>query len=118
MKQLKAKVKMDIMKKNILHTLVSFALIVLAASCSKNEVITPDVDNEDGISFSASGADTRGLINRTDLLTEGSKVKVHDDLSGFTGKLDGVQKKADDVTAYIDDAIVYGSSRRTMQSRA
>lgn len=101
---------MDIMKKNILHTLVSFALIVLAASCSKNEVITPDVDNEDGISFSASGADTRGLINRTDLLTEGSKVKVHDDLSGFTGKLDGVQKKADDVTAYIDDAIVYGSS--------
>ncbi len=100
---------MDIMKKNILHTLVSFALIVLAASCSKNEVITPDVDNEDGISFSASGADTRGLINRTDLLTEGSKVKVHDDLSGFTGKLDGVQKKADDVTAYIDDAIVYGN---------
>lgn len=84
-------------------------MMILVASCSKNEVIAPDDVRRDGISFSASGADTRALINRADLLTDGSKVKVHDDLFGFTGKLDGVQKNAGDVTAYIDDAIVYGN---------
>ena len=105
----KAEIKMMIMKKNIIHATLAAAMMILVASCSKNEVIAPDDVRRDGISFSASGADTRALINRADLLTDGSKVKVHDDLFGFTGKLDGVQKNAGDVTAYIDDAIVYGN---------
>ena len=105
----KAEIKMMIMKKNIIHATLAAAMMILVASCSKNEVIAPDDVRRDGISFSASGADTRALINRADLLTDGSKVKVHDDLFGFTGKLDGVQKNAEDVTAYIDDAIVYGN---------
>ena len=91
-------------------------MMILVASCSKNEVIAPDDVRRDGISFSASGADTRALINRADLLTDGSKVKVHDDLFGFTGKLDGVQKNAGDVTAYIDDAIVYGNGGWSYES--
>ena len=109
MKSSKAEIKMMIMKKNIIHATLVAAMMVFFASCSKNEVIAPDDVREDGISFSASGADTRALINRADLLTDSSEVKVHDDLFGFTGKLDGVQKNAEDVTAYIDDAIVYGN---------
>lgn len=109
MNQSKVEIKMMIMKKNIINSTLVAAMMVFFASCSKNEVIAPYDVREDGISFSASGADTRALINRADLLTEGSEVKVHDDLFGFTGKLDGVQKNAEDVTAYIDDAIVYGN---------
>lgn len=112
----KAEIKMMIMKKNIIHATLAAAMMILVASCSKNEVIAPDDVRRDGISFSASGADTRALINRADLLTDGSKVKVHDDLFGFTGKLDGVQKNAGDVTAYIDDAIVYGNGGWSYES--
>lgn len=112
----KAEIKMMIMKKNIIHATLAAAMMILVASCSKNEVIAPDDVRRDGISFSASGADTRALINRADLLTNGSKVKVHDDLFGFTGKLDGVQKNAGDVTAYIDDAIVYGNGGWSYES--
>lgn len=112
----KAEIKMMIMKKNIIHATLAAAMMILVASCSKNEVIAPDDVRRDGISFSASGADTRALINRADLLTDGSKVKVRDDLFGFTGKLDGVQKNAGDVTAYIDDAIVYGNGGWSYES--
>ena len=81
---------MMIMKKNIIHATLAAAMMILVASCSKNEVIAPDDVRRDGISFSASGADTRALINRADLLTDGSKFKFHDDFFGFTGKLYGV----------------------------
>lgn len=80
------------------------------AACQRQEPANNPA--EDLILLQPSGSDvaTKGFLNAADLPVEGTTVKIYDDLTGFTGKIDNTSYTATDVVPYIDDTIEYGTS--------
>ncbi len=91
------------MRKSYIFELLIVSL-AFAVSCDRNE--TPLEEPCDLIQIAASGEDmqTRGLLNMADLPTEGTKVKIYDYLTGFSGVIDG-QEYTNGNVMYIDDEV-------------
>ena len=88
------------------HTLITLLLASLALlSCRKDTPRNTGMLRED-ISFSASL--TKGLLGRTDLLTNGTKVHIVDVLTDFDGKVNGTAWTSGE--KYIDEDVVYTGS--------
>ncbi len=98
------------MNKSYKYKLILLAVVTAAlfAGCSQDK---PEVLTSDQIRINAVGRDvvTKGFLNSADLPVEGTTVKVYDDLTGFTGKIDGTSYTGTQEVPYINDALVYGS---------
>lgn len=105
------------MRKSYINGLVVIIFsAVLAASCERVETPMEEGVTDELIRVEAQGSDmqTRGLLNSADLKKAGTKVKVYDYLTGFTGTIkdaDGNAIAPDDAggVMYIDDAVTYGA---------
>ena len=82
-----------------------FLAVILTAACHKDEPKNVGLLS-DNINLSATL--TKGMLNRTDLLTNGTKVHIVDILRDFDGKVNGSSWTSGD--NYIDDEVVYGGS--------
>ena len=91
------------MRKSYIFELLIVSL-AFAVSCDRNE--TPLEEPCDLIQIAASGEDvqTRGLLNKADLPTVDTKVKIYDYLTGFSGVIDG-QEYTNGNVMYIDDEV-------------
>lgn len=83
------------------------ALLPLLAIPACMSEIHSDTTSEE-ISISANGSEVKGLLNRADLLTNGTKIHIADELSGFNGKVNG--SAWNDGELYIDDDVVYSGN--------
>lgn len=105
------------MRKSYINGLVVIIFsAVLAASCERVETPLEEGMTDELIRVEAQGSDmqTRGLLNSADLKKAGTKVKVYDYLTGFSGTIkdaDGNAIAPDDAggVMYIDDAVTYGA---------
>ena len=96
------------MRKSYIYALFAACLINFSA-CDREEVLIVEEPGE-LIRVEASGTDpqTRGLLNKADLKKKGTKVKVYDYLTGFTGKIDN-QSYTNGSVIYIDDSVTLGT---------
>lgn len=96
------------MRKSYIYALFAACLINFSA-CDREEVPVVEEPGE-LIRVEASGTDpqTRGLLNKADLKKAGTKVKVYDYLTGFTGKIDN-QSYTNGSVIYIDDSVTLGT---------
>lgn len=83
------------------------ALLPLIALTACMSEIHSDTTSEN-ISISAFGAEVKGLIGSADLQTNGTKIHIVDELSGFNGKVNG--SAWNDGELYIDDDVVYSGN--------
>ena len=105
------------MRKSYINGLVVIIFsVALAASCERVETPLEEGVTDELIRVEAQGSDmqTRGLLNSSDLKKAGTKVKVYDYLTGFTGTIKGADGNAIAPDAaggvmYIDDAVTLGT---------
>lgn len=98
------------MKKSIIYTFALAAGLSLAFACQRPE---PEAFSSEVIRIGASLSNepgTKAFLGAEDLPQNGTKVKIYDDVTGFTGTIDGVDYGPNDAFNYIDDDIVYGTA--------
>ncbi len=93
------------MRKTYIHEILALSLLAVAA-CHQ-ERIPGEEELGEIIRIEAAGSDavTRAMLGRAELKKAGTTVKVYDQLTGFTGSIDGTPYEDADVL-YIDDAVV------------
>ena len=93
------------MRKTYIHEILALSLLAVAA-CHQ-ERIPGEEELGEIIRIEAAGSDavTRAMLGRAELKKAGTTVKVYDQLTGFTGSIDGTAYEDADVL-YIDDAVV------------
>jgi len=88
------------------------ALLLLSSGCTRieREDPLPVEEESEGINFAPQIASTKGLINSGDLAHNGTKIRVYDYLTGFTGQINGSNISAGQTVQYFSDRIAYNSS--------
>ena len=85
--------------------LILMPLLLAAVSC-KEEVPETGLA-EAAIRFSDEGVSTKGFLESATFRTLGTKVRVQDWLTGFTGNVNGTAVTASDYVQYLNDVVVY-----------
>ena len=87
----------------IMRRILCFIIVALSlASCGKN------LFDETAICFAAEGNNaTRAMMDDADLKTAGNKLKIYDELTGFTGKVSWMDENN---PYYISDELVYNEN--------
>ncbi len=82
--------------------------ILLAAVSCKQEV--PESESglaQAAIQFSDEGVSTKGFLDSETFHRNGTKVRVQDWLTGFTGSVNGTPVSSEDCFNYVNDVVVY-----------
>lgn len=103
------------MKKSYVYRILLTAAVLTAFTACERDI--QEGVTEQGISIAAVGSnvDTRSMLDAADIQEAGTKVRVFDYLTGFTGKI-GNQNYTDGNVLYFDDAVEYGSGQWSFAS--